>query len=117
MPRRISLVVSGGVLGDPQNNPGEFWFYELAGIFVREGVEWTDRPHEKHGGSAAATVYRLSRPHEHPVSRVRANHRRPRLLGGEAAAQGEMSMRLGGQARAAHRVVASASPQPACASV
>src|SRR5262249_223438 len=31
MPRRISLVVSGCVLGDPQNNPGEFPFYELAG--------------------------------------------------------------------------------------
>src|SRR5215510_6351666 len=39
MPRRISLVVFGCVLSDPQNNPGEFWFYELAGIFVREGVE------------------------------------------------------------------------------
>jgi len=56
MPRRISLVVSGCVLGDPQNNPGEFRTYGLAGIFVREGVEWTDRPHEKHGGIAAATV-------------------------------------------------------------
>jgi len=33
------------------------------------------------------------------VSRVRANHRRPRLLGGEAPAQGEMPMRLGGHAR------------------
>src|SRR5215813_13973552 len=51
MPRRISLVVSGCVLGDPQNNPGKFRTYGLAGIFVREGVEWTDRPHEKHGVS------------------------------------------------------------------
>ena len=56
MPRRISLVVSGCVLGDPQNNPGEFWFYELAGICVREGVEMDRSAARKARGIAAATV-------------------------------------------------------------
>src|SRR5215831_9472615 len=56
MPRRISLVVSGCVLSGPQNNPGEFWFYELAGIFVQEGVEMDRSAARKARGIAAATV-------------------------------------------------------------
>src|SRR5262245_2553808 len=61
MPRRISLVVSGCVRSGPQNNPGEFWFYELAGIFVQEGVEMDRSAARKARGSDAAGALQTAR--------------------------------------------------------
>src|SRR5262249_11939719 len=49
-PRRISLVVSGCVRSDPQNNPGEFWFYNWAGLLVGEGVKMDESAARKAGG-------------------------------------------------------------------